>query len=71
MENINLKIKRPFKARGNKPLFELLKNSYSGSTELHRSPSRVLIRRQRQRIFIRKGRGTITSAEGRHFYGCR
>lgn len=39
------------------------KNSYSG-----RSPSNVLIRRQRPGALVRKGRPTRASIEGRHFF---
>lgn len=52
-------------------LFEIKKNSYSGITDSGRNPNSVPIRRQRQGVFMKKGRGTIISIEGRLFYWCR
>ena len=53
--------------RGNKHLFEI-NNGYSGCIDLRRSPDNAPVRRQNEWVFMRKGRGTITSAEGRHLY---
>lgn len=56
---------------GNKHLFEIKKkNGYLGNIDSDKSPNNVPIRRQRQGVFMRKRRGTIT-IEGRHFYRCR
>lgn len=68
---INLKIKRPFKVREGKHLFEINKNCYLEHTDSGKSPYSFLIRRQRQCMLMRRGRGTITSIEGRQFYWCR
>ena len=57
--------------RVNKHLFEIKKNSYGRSTDSDRNPDSVFIRRKREGLFMIKGRGTIMSIEGRHFYWCR
>lgn len=66
-----VKQKLKAKVRGNKHLFEIQKNSYSysGCTDLDRNSSSVPIRKGRQGIFMRKGKGTISSVEVcRYFY---
>lgn len=68
---INLKIKRPFKVRGNKHLFEINKKSYSGHTDSDRCPNSGPIRKQVQWVFMRMGREKNTATEERHFYWCR
>lgn len=50
---------------------EINKKSYSGHIDSDRGLATVLIRRQRQWVFMRKGTGTVTSIGGRHFYWCR
>lgn len=47
---------------------ELNKTSYSESIGAGSSPNNVLIRKQRQEVFMRQ---RITSVEGQHFYWCR
>lgn len=47
----NLKIKRPFKDRDNKCLFESNKNIFSGIANLGKSTHSIPIRRQRMGIY--------------------
>lgn len=54
--SVNLKVKSLLKWEANKCLFEINKNSYSGDTDSGRSPNGLLVWRQRQRVFKRKGR---------------
>lgn len=50
--------------KGNEHLFEIKKKrSYLGNTDSGRNPNSVLIRRHRKGVFVRQGRGTITSVE--------
>lgn len=57
--------------KGNQHLFEINKHSSSECIDVGRSPHHALMRRQRQRVFMRKEKGTITSIEERPFYWCR
>lgn len=53
---------------GDKHLFEIKSNSYSGRIDLGRSPNTVLIRRQRQVVIYEKGKdNNYINRKKRHF----
>lgn len=58
---------------GRKRLWVVLKkNNYLGIADSGKNPNNVPIRKQKQGLFMKKGRGTIiTSVKRRHFYWCR
>lgn len=49
----------------------LKKNNDLGIPDSGRNPNNVPIKKQKQGVFMRQGRGTITSVEERHFYWYR
>lgn len=65
------KMTRPFQARGNRRSPRSVSTaSHLGIVHPGRSPSGVPVRGQRRKGLMRKGRGTMTSAEGRRCCRC-